>query len=454
MRCNTILLKGLRNKLFALTTTIFLVVIIGAFVAIYINTHRNIQQEIMTRLSAGVVSVSDFQDDDSVYLFDPLIVHIDLSKTGEIDSVHSLIDISSDILDELVNTASDWFFITIVESDDNNIIESDESTYNMSFSEETSVELNRDIPTTITVRDREWQFITATGTSTVTLGEDGNITFSGGISITFMDVTDFENTLSSLLYTLLVISLVLLPVVAFISYHFSNRAIKPLAEAWEKQKQFIADASHELRTPITIIKGNLDVVMSNPDETVGAQMEWLNYASIGAGRMSKLANDLLSLANAESPDLRVQKEVFNVSGAMTDLVNAMVARANEKGVEIISSIQPNISIHSDEEKIVQIATILIDNAIKYSEPNGSVKISLASANHHICLSVTNNGKGIKATELPNIFDRFYQTEPSRSSKNDGFGLGLSIARALTEKVGGKLLVTSGENGITTFDFAL
>ena len=163
---------------------------------------------------------------------------------------------------------------------------------------------------------------------------------------------------------------------------------------------------------------------------------------------------LLSLANADNLDLQIHKNNFDVSILITDLIYEITAKANEKNTEITTSVQPNIILFSDQEKILQIATILFDNAIKYSEPNGSIEISFAQTNGRVCLEVTNGGKGIKKSDLHNIFGRFYQTEPSRNSKNGGVGLGLSIAKALTEKLGGSLSVVSKENENTTFTFVL
>jgi len=433
---NTKLLKKLRNKFFALSSSIFLVVIIGAFVAVYVNTHNSVQQEIAARLEVARSNASTFLQTDT--LPDPLILRVDLSETQEILNVNSLFDIPKDILEQLVAP----FRMEITQT-------TIHATHDNDF---TSVRLERnqsadyEILESISVGGRDWRVVLSVISITMEQGITNNIIF--------MDVTDFNNTLSSLLYTLLIMGLVIFPMVVGISYYFANRAVKPIAEAWDKQKQFIADASHELKTPITIIKSNLSIVMSNPSEMVDAQMEWLDYVQAGADRMSKLTNDLLSLANADSPDLQIHKNKFDISAVIINLIHEMTAKANEKSTKITTSVQPNITLYSDQEKILQIATILFDNAIKHSEPNGSVEISLTQTSQNIRLEVSNSGKGIKKSEIHSIFDRFYQTEPSRNSKNEGFGLGLSIAKALTEKMNGSLSVASRENECTVFTFVL
>ena len=444
---NTKLLRKLRNKFFALSASIFLVVIVGAFIAVYVNTYINVQREISTRLEVAradaraSLPTDTWSNSSFNRLADPLIVRINLSDIQEILSVYSLLDMPDYILEQLIDPFRSRISQATIHSTPNN--------------GGTSVRWTQyeqmDTSESISVGGRDWRVVSSVTAFAVDNIEDFGIS-QAGHSIIFMDVTDFNNTLSSLLHTLLIIGFIVFPIVAGMSYYFAKRAVKPIAEAWDKQKQFIADASHELKTPITIIKSNLGIVMSNSNEAVDTQMEWLGYVKTGAERMSRLANDLLSLANADSSDLQIKKENFNVSDTITDLTNAMIARADEKGIELITSVKSDVFIHSDQEKITQIATILFDNATKYTELNGSINISLDEANQGICLTVTNSGKGIKKTELYNIFDRFYQTEPSRNSKNEGFGLGLSIAQALTEKIGGKLSVVSGENENTTFTF--
>jgi signal transduction histidine kinase len=450
MGYNTALFKKLRFKFFALTASIFLVVIIGAFVTIYANTYIYVQQEISSRLDIARLDTRTFLPNetrnDSEYnmLADPLIVRINLSETQDILSVHSSLDIPQDLLEQLADPFRGRVFHTIDHSpyDNNGIM------VRLPHSVEVDMP-ESDLSESISVGGRDWRVVSSITAFVVDDTEDFGFV-EMGYSIVYMDVTDFNNTLSSLFYTLLTIGIAAFPIVGGISYYFAIRAVKPIEGAWEKQKRFIADASHELRTPITIIKSNLGIVMSNTGEAVDAQMEWLGYAKTGADRMSKLTNDLLTLAKGHCPVLLLQNEYFDVSTVIADLVNAMRASSAEKNIDITTSIQQNVSIYSDQEKIMQIASILLDNAIKHSNQNGSIHISLAAMNQGVCLAVTNSGKGISKSELDNIFDSFYQSEPSRKSDNEGFGLGLSIAKVITEKLGGKLSVVSGENDNTTF----
>ena len=443
IKYNTTLLKKLRNRFFVLILSVFLILIVGAFVVIYIGTYHTMQREIDTRLERDM-----FYDGD-IEMLDPLLVHISLSETGEIAQINAMLDMPSDTLEQMLALVTERFppmqFETIEYGNDDGI------------RQVTGFAMDADNMGSRSIRagGREWHYVSSAASFRSKIDENGNIINTEiGASLTFLDVTEYIQTLSSLVRTLLLLGLALLPLLIGISFFFSNRVVKPIALSWEKQKQFIADAAHELKTPITIMKSNLGIVMSNPDETVSDQMEWLDYIEAGANRMSKLASDLLSLANADSPDLGVQKESFGLSSAVSDLVCTMATKADEKGIEIITMIQPDVKIDSDREKLMQIITILLDNALKYSDANAAVHISLVRFHQRVSLSVTNGGRGMKETEIPNIFDRFYQAEPSRSSGNEGVGLGLAIAKALTDKLGGSLSVVSGENENTTFTLVL
>ena len=431
MKYDTKLLKSLRNKLFALITSIFFVVVSGAFAFIYLNTYHTIQQEIRERLGFSML--------DPIY--DPLFVRINLDIAGEIDSVDSMLDLPLEILEQLTSVfqqpnihSDEDIFSTTIGYDYMSVMMMDTVTNPLNHSD------------TIHVGGRSWRFI----------HESAEVHLNGIIaqSLAFLDVTDYENTLTRLRHTLLILGFTSFLVISTVSFYLSNQVVKPVAETWEKQKQFIADASHELKTPVTIIKSNLGIAMLDPNETIGEQMEWLGYVKTGADRMAKLTQDLLALANADNPDLQLQTEQFNLSRTISDVVNTLAVGADEKGIEISTTIEAGLIIDSDQGKLLQIATILLDNAIKYAEENGDVEVSLIRVKTRMILEVTNSGKGIKEEDLTNIFDRFYQTDPARNSKREGVGLGLSIAKALTEKLGGSLSVVSEEHGNTTFTFKL
>jgi two-component system sensor histidine kinase CiaH len=138
--------------------------------------------------------------------------------------------------------------------------------------------------------------------------------------IMFLDVTTYNKTLTQLLTTLLSVGSIVLLAVSIISLYFANRVIKPIAEAWERQKQFVADASHELKTPLSIINANCDALLANREETIKSQSKWLDNIKVGTDRMAKLINGLLSLAKMEDMSFELQKEPFSMSDAINDMI--------------------------------------------------------------------------------------------------------------------------------------
>ncbi|MDQ0174220.1 sensor histidine kinase [Bacillus chungangensis] len=209
-----------------------------------------------------------------------------------------------------------------------------------------------------------------------------------------------------------------------------------------------------MKTPLSIINANYDALLVNQEETIQSQKKWLNYIKIGTDRMKKLINDLLISAKIEEVNLEICKMPFNLSNTINEQILSIEAAAIEKGITLIKSIEPDIIVNSDSESIKQVVTILFDNAIKYKNENGQIDISLTKSKHQIIYSIKNTGKGIAKKDLPKIFDRFYRTDPSRTQDSGGFGLGLSIAKTMIDRLGGRIYVTSIENESTTFTITL
>jgi signal transduction histidine kinase len=273
--------------------------------------------------------------------------------------------------------------------------------------------------------------------------------------VIFLDVTSTSKTFSNLVITFILVGIATLIIIYAISIYFANRAIKPIEEAFTKQKQFIADASHELKTPLAIINANHDVLFSNKEHTIQSQIKWLNYIEIQIGRMSKLINNLLYLAKIDYVDnSEFIKLPFNISELIEEVVLCINAISFEKGIKINLDIKNNIIIKSDSDKIRQVISILIDNAIKYSPRNYSVDIHASQKKGQFLFCISNVCKDIKEESLSKLFDRFYRTDPSRNHNDTvGYGLGLAIAKAIIEKLGGKINVRL-KNNIIEFYFVL
>lgn len=270
--------------------------------------------------------------------------------------------------------------------------------------------------------------------------------------IVFLDITNGTETLRELLIDLSCVGLAVLLVLLFLSYRFAIHAVRPIEESFNKQKQFIADASHELKTPIAIISANIDAIEMSANESVESQKEWLGYIRAELKRTGKLVDSLLYLAKAENVDFD-KNTPFNLSHACETACASMEAMLYDGGISLDTMIKENIIISADGEKITQVLYILLDNAGKYTPPHGRVEVSLRLEHEWAIVRVSNTGQGIAARDLPKIFDRFYRPDASRSQETGGFGLGLSIAKTIVERSGGEISAES-VGGMTTFTVRL
>jgi len=271
--------------------------------------------------------------------------------------------------------------------------------------------------------------------------------------IAFLDITASQETLHQLLTTLTFAGIGILVFVFLLVWFFTSRSIKPIVEAWKKQKQFVADASHELKTPLATIMTNYDVLLSNPGETVQSQKQWLGYMKIGMDRMNKLISNLLLLARLENKQTKDEKQSFHISSLVTDNIQLMNMAAREKGLDIITNIPTDMQIYGHKGMVEQVFIILYDNAIKYADQGGTVNVTLSQIKKQIQCSVKNTGQGIPPKDLRYIFDRFYKADFARNSEDGSYGLGLPIAQAIAEQLNGKITVQSVENEWTEFVFS-
>ncbi|MBY9077906.1 HAMP domain-containing histidine kinase [Paenibacillus sp. HN-1] len=271
-----------------------------------------------------------------------------------------------------------------------------------------------------------------------------------GYIFVFLDTSDRQDILTKLIYTFAAVGMVMLVVLYFTSRYFANRSIKPVKEAFEKQKQFIGDASHELKTPLAIINTNADVLLANSEDTIRNQSKWLNYIKSEAERMSRLTSDLLYLTEMDDSRTRMMVREFNMSEATENTILTMEAVIFEKQLSLDYDIEPGLMVRGSSEQIQQVLMILLDNAVKYVNPHGSINLTLKKAHNGILLSVSNTGAGIAPEHLTRIFDRFYRTDASRTRKQGGYGLGLAIAKSIVEQHKGKIYAKSIVGESTTF----
>lgn len=272
---------------------------------------------------------------------------------------------------------------------------------------------------------------------------------ANGYRMTFLDISSQQSILMNLIYTFLAVALVMLVLIFLISRFFANKAIRPVRDAFEKQKLFIADASHELKTPLTVIDTNVDVLLSNSADTIGNQSKWLHHIKSASERMAKLTNDLLYLTQVDNSDRKNIFANFDMSETVENAILTMEAIVYEHDLSLHYNIEPGLLTYGSSEEIKEVVMVLLDNALKYTNVKGSVDISLKRSHNEIVLAVANTGKGIPEDQLDRIFDRFYRVDKSRSRALGGYGLGLAIAKAIVEQHKGRIYAKSIMNEKTT-----
>jgi len=283
-------------------------------------------------------------------------------------------------------------------------------------------------------------------------------TVTDGTKIAFADTSSMTSSLRKLLLNELLIFFGSALVFFVISLYLARLVVKPVEEAWNRQKQFVADASHELKTPLTVILANLEILKTHPEETIGQESRWIDSTKEESVRMKGLLDDLLFLARNDASQTPVMKQEIDFSSLVWSTTLLFESVAFEKKVELTEEIAEGLFVTGDEKQLKQLLTILLDNACKYGK-NGKVTVSLKAAEKEKLLLCVNNSvndeKGvIPKEEQTHVFERFYRGDKARVHTEGGYGLGLSIAAAIVENHHGKIKVSSDTEHGTTFTVIL
>lgn len=273
-------------------------------------------------------------------------------------------------------------------------------------------------------------------------------------TIVFLSTQPENETLGRLKAILFFIGLTGLIVVFVCSLFLADRALIPIRKSWDRQKNFVADASHELRSPLAVIQTNLELVLGNTDESVESQSKWLENIQTENKRMTKLVNDLLFLARADSNQQMMEKRFFELHRTIREVINIFEPIAARKKIKLEFETDSEIDFWGDEARIKQLAVILIDNAIKYTPSGGQVKLQLKSDDGHTEIIVSDTGEGIAQEHIGRIFERFYRVDKARSRESGGTGLGLSIADWIVKEHRGIINVASIPGKGTSFKVIL
>ena len=223
-------------------------------------------------------------------------------------------------------------------------------------------------------------------------------------------------------------------VVLFLVTIFSNRIIRPISESYEKQKQFVTDAGHEIKTPLTIINADIDVLEMDMGEN-----EWLEDIKKQTKRLMALTKDLVYLARMEESGDSLQMIEFPFSDVVSETVISFQAVAQQQDKQIVSQIQPMLSLKGDEKAIQHLISIFLDNALKYSPDKATISVVLEKQKKFLVLTVSNpTDYPVPREKLPMLFERFYRLDASRNSQTGGHGIGLSVAKAIVAAHNGRI----------------
>lgn len=439
------MLKKLRNKMLWFNMALISIIVLGAFTFIYILNATQIETEIQSLVSqeSNILAAAPLDDEEVRQSLTnpeyPMILTIinstsDVREIGLVDSDHVDVETQSD--DEGVDESALYAALVDTASKQGEVLN--------------EVKLN----------DRYWRYSLSLvdSFSHYSINNESMGMYSTSINnyepfyqVLFFDVTDYKTSLSNLRTTLLLIGVLALVSIYIASFYVANRALRPVELAWRKQKEFVSNASHELKTPLAIIQVNAEVLAGSPEETLESQMKWLENIQLGSERMDELVNSLLMLTKFESAEQEVVRSVIDASQVVQSVYQSMEAIALEKGIHYQEQIAKQVRLESNEQALRQLTMILVDNALKYTPTGETVTVALVERQRKTVLQVSNSGCPIPEEKIPYVFDRFYRGDPSRNHQDGGYGLGLAIAKAITEMLQAQISLTVDQDGVNHFE---
>ena len=429
--------KTLRNKLILINMAVITIVMLIAFSVIYLTTFQNTfaqNKEKLDRsqvITGAAINIDEGNNNFSttpsngaplivstLTLTDDLLFNVEVGADGAIYAVRSFFDMPAQAYEQAAATA--W-----------------------------QQQRNYEI---LPFEGRRWMYTIQPAAPLGARIENGHVItqVTDTFIITFLDVTASLQTQFMLFTTLVFVGIGMLFIILGVSLYFANRAIAPMQVAWDKQRLFMADASHELKTPLAIISANAEALRLCEKEDSQGQQKWLGYIQAEIARMSKLIGDMLYLARMEDVSSADAMAVVDLSRIAQEALFSMEALAYEKGLRLLQDILEGVNVQGNEEQLRRLLLILMDNAVKYTPSGGWIHISLKKDKQQTVFSIQNCGDGIAESDLEKLFDRFYRPDAARNSESGGYGLGLPIARAIAQKMGAKISAQSTLGESTTF----
>lgn len=276
----------------------------------------------------------------------------------------------------------------------------------------------------------------------------------GTVRVAFADQSWESSSLRTLILNCLLVWALAMAAFFFVGLFLSSLALRPVETAWKQQRQFVADASHELKTPLTVILSNTGIVLAHPSDTVSAQSKWLEYTQEEARQMKGLVEDLLFLAKSDAARQEFQTTQVDLSELVQGCLLPFEPVAFEAGGRLDAQVDPGLILTGDEAQLRRLVRILLDNGVKYAGAEGAVSLTLTRQQDKLRLTVRNTGAPIPPEHLPHLFERFYRADAARNRAQGGYGLGLAIAKAIVEHHRGRISVSSAVESGTVFTVLL
>ena len=413
-------MKKLKNKVFYVTFSILTISILS-FIILF-NTQTYMEHKKSVENSLNVATDNAKKQDDRK---DPNGIKPDDKTPPQNDDINKKEEPNIKFMDSVI--------YTVLIDENNNIKE----IINHSNNDKNTEEINSIAEEILNTQDRQGKYIGSL------YSENYSYSYVKGKFLIILDNSNIKTNLLTSLRLSVCIFFLLESLILLITKWITSWIIKPVEESFNKQKQFIADASHELKTPLSVIIASSEAYEANPKEE-----KWLKNIKEEAKRMNILVTDLLELASTENKE-NMKLSEGDLSKTVELSLLTFEGKAFESNIKLKYNIDKDIKFKMNENSIKELVEILLDNAIKHSKKNSTVTLNLTNSTNQIILEVQNKGEPIPKGEEKKIFERFYRVDKSRNRNENRYGLGLAIAKNIVESHGGTITASSMED-ITTF----
>lgn len=413
-------MKKLKNKVFYVTFSILTISILSFIILFNTQTYMEHKKSVENSLNVAMDNAKK-QDDRK----DPNGIKPDDKTPPQNDDINKKEEPNIKFMDSVI--------YTVLIDENNNIKE----IINHSNNNKNTEEINSIAEEILNTQDRQGKYIGSL------YSENYSYSYVKGKFLIILDNSNIKTNLLTSLRLSVCIFFLLESLILLITKWITSWIIKPVEESFNKQKQFIADASHELKTPLSVIIASSEAYEANPKEE-----KWLKNIKEEAKRMNILVTDLLELASTENKE-NMKLSEGDLSKTVELSLLTFEGKAFESNIKLKYNIDKDIKFKMNENSIKELVEILLDNAIKHSKKNSTVTLNLTNSTNQIILEIQNKGEPIPKGEEKKIFERFYRVDKSRNRNENRYGLGLAIAKNIVESHGGTITASSMED-ITTF----